>query len=624
MRRMEQRILCLWLPNWPMQRVLASEPAIVDRAVVLETRDARRGLLIAAANLAARRAGARVGMRMSELAALTTATDGVLWEVRSYRPEEDLDELCALLEEAYQFSPLVGLEAHDELPWHGRTSCQPQSLLLDVTGIAHLFGGEAALLEQIAAWLRSKRYFGYMCIASTVGAAWALANYEILRRLKQNPESNASKPDASKPDAVAKTSPEYVPESRMLITECWEEAELLSTLPVYALRIDEETISKLRRLGVHSLVQLWQLPRDGLASRLGERLLKRSDQALGSKAEPVLALHAEPEWIFEHTLEHATLSLDALTSVIESLTEQLSKRLVSRGLGVLRCLCRLDLVRQPPLLLNLGLYRPSDDGGHLHRLLTCQLEQVIQRQAAACENESKVYKPNAKQRENHKSGSRKPSPVRSPNDATREIKTEQPLAVDDEGHVWRCTLHATMTGKIVWEQTQLFEASQTRTRNQLANLIDTLSGRLGRGQVLEAKVERDAEPDQSVTYRPLTGRRTDGTPQETMRKLNSRLAGSGAEPRPSDPLRRPTHLLSPPEPLLGASQDSESQLVEFTYENRRRNVLHSWGPERLESGWWRGPSMRRDYYRIETTDGGWWWVYRELTTNQWFLHGVFG
>ncbi len=182
-----KQILCIWLPNWPIQRVLAAEPALVGRAVILETRDARRGLLVAAANLAARRAGARVGMRMSELAALKPADDSIDWDVRTYDPAADLDALCDLVEQAQQFSPVVGIEQLPDQPWHGRHHLQPQALLLDASGIPNLFGDEVQYLDEVAQWLKAQRYFAYMALASTVGAAWALANYEVLRRIRLEP-----------------------------------------------------------------------------------------------------------------------------------------------------------------------------------------------------------------------------------------------------------------------------------------------------------------------------------------------------------------------------------------------------------------------------------------------------
>ncbi|MCC6509058.1 MAG: DNA polymerase Y family protein [Pirellulaceae bacterium] len=631
------RILCVWLPNWPIQRVLASEPMLVGRAVVLETRDARRGLVIAAANLAARQAGARVGMRLSELAALKSDDDKILWEVRPYHPDQDLDALCDLAEQAQQFSPLVGLELHDQEPWHGRTSCQPQALLLDASGIADLFGGDQPYLAEIAAWLRSQRYFAYMALASTIGAAWALANYELLSKARHAPPAPpAPQPPAATISSAAKSGAvtsdpsrdaanresdktDYVPLCRTLVTDPWEEAELLSELPVAALRIDSETVGKLRRLGVGSLAQLWQLPRDGLASRLGSRLMRRSDQALGLAAEAVIALHGADDWSADFSLEHPTLSTATLNQVLQQLCTQLAERLTRAGLGALRCLCRLDLVRQSPLVMQLGLFRPSDDPQHLHLLLAGQLEQVLQG------DQDQRYGQRDQSRYGQRSGD--PPPDRSAS-LSKQVSSApgsaSAAARDEQGMVWRVVLQATLVGPIVWQQTQLFEQSDPRYKQQLAQLIDSLSGRLGRGQVLEAHMERDAEPEQAVTYRPLTGRRPDGVEQATLRKLTSRLATSGAEPRPTDPLRRPTHLITPPEPLIGAATCAEGLIRQFVYENRRLVVTAHWGPERLESGWWRGPSLRRDYYRIEATDGSWWWVFRELSTGQWFMHGTFG
>lgn len=600
---MNQRVLCIWFPNWPIQRALAVEPALAGQAVVLETRDARRGLLIAAANLAARRAGAQVGMRMSELAGICSAST-TLWSIRPYEPDGDLDRLCELAEQAQQFSPLVGLELHDDLPWCGRTTCQAQALFLDVSGISHLFGGEEALLAEVAQWLCGERLFAYMSIASTVGAAWALANYEILRRLESQRRT------ASASGLQPPAQPVDVPECQTLITDAWEEAELLAALPTAALRIDDETVGKLARLGVRTLGELWQLPRDGLASRLGPRLLKRWDQALGTHAEPIIALHTAADWSLEFPLENPTRAQCVLDEVLQRLCGQLAARLRAHGRGALRCVCRLDLVRSRPLVLQLGLFRASDDANHLHSLLIGQVEQALLH-----------WEEDHPDRHRTTIGQKKSAGPRSHRPAADSVAC--PLASDDAGAVWRVCLQATVTGPIVWEQTQLFDQGDLKQRQHLARLIDNLSSRLGRGQVLEARVERDAEPEQAVSYRPLTGRRQDGSEQKTLRKLNSRLAASGAEPRPGDPLRRPTRMLSPPELLIGVSCAPDAPPAEFVFENRRQRVLRHWGPERLESGWWRGPSMRREYYRVETTDGDWWWIFRDLLSGAWYVHGLF-
>ena len=49
------------------------------------------------------------------------------------------------------------------------------------------------------------------------------------------------------------------------------------------------------------------------------------------------------------------------------------------------------------------------------------------------------------------------------------------------------------------------------------------------------------------------------------------------------------------------------------------------GPERIESGWWDGGDVQRDYYIARRADGARLWIYRECGgARRWFLHGIFG
>jgi protein ImuB len=88
-------------------------------------------------------------------------------------------------------------------------------------------------------------------------------------------------------------------------------------------------------------------------------------------------------------------------------------------------------------------------------------------------------------------------------------------------------------------------------------------------------------------------------------------------------MRRPTRLLSPPQAIEVIALAPEGVPAQFKAQQQTYKVLQYWGPERLESGWWRGPSVRRDYFRVETEQGAWWWIYRDMQTNNWYLHGVF-
>ena len=65
----------------------------------------------------------------------------------------------------------------------------------------------------------------------------------------------------------------------------------------------------------------------------------------------------------------------------------------------------------------------------------------------------------------------------------------------------------------------------------------------------------------------------------------------------------------------------------FRFGARMHDVVRAHGPERIETAWWRGPTVRRDYYMVETRGGGRYWIFRRLgrgaLAGEWFLHGTF-
>ena len=531
-----------------MQRVQAAEPPLAERPLVLQTRDSRRGLIVAAANLAARAAGVRAHMSLSEASALAPL------EIRTHDPNEDLDQLCHLTELAQQFSPIVGLEQLEKKPWAGRNLLQPECILLDVTGLASHFGGDEQLLGLISQWLFDQRYFACMAIASSLGAAWAIANYGNRKR--------------------SSSTPTYATlESQFIIAANGNNAAMLAHMPIAALRLVPDTVQTLQRLGIHFIGQLEQLPRAGMATRLGQTLLDRWDQAIGIKPEPLIALHTLPEWQLEQTLEYPTEHRATIAELVRRLSKDLARRLTARGEGAMRVVCRLDQVESSPLIMQLSLFRPTADDEHLQTLLVGQLDQQLSSHASKA--------------------------------------------------IWRLSIQATLTSPLVWHQTELFAGDAIENRHQLARLVDNLSNRLGRKQVLRPRVEREPQPENACSLQPMTGRRPDGAEQATVKKISSRLARHRAEPTVDDPMRRPTRLLSPPQSIEVIALAPEGLPAKFKVQQQPYTVIQYWGPERLESGWWRGPSVRRDYFRVETEHGAWWWIYRDMQTNSWYLHGVF-
>ena len=76
--------------------------------------------------------------------------------------------------------------------------------------------------------------------------------------------------------------------------------------------------------------------------------------------------------------------------------------------------------------------------------------------------------------------------------------------------------------------------------------------------------------------------------------------------------------------MVPAGAMAEARLpVRFRLGDRVHRVVTVHGPERIETAWWRGPTVRRDYHVVETESGARFWIFRSLRDGGWFLHGVF-
>jgi hypothetical protein len=89
------------------------------------------------------------------------------------------------------------------------------------------------------------------------------------------------------------------------------------------------------------------------------------------------------------------------------------------------------------------------------------------------------------------------------------------------------------------------------------------------------------------------------------------------------PAARPLCLKPRPIPIEVISVVPDGPPVRFRWHGGEHVIENSWGPERIETGWWRGPHVERDYYRVETATGQRFWLFRHNDTGKWFLHGAF-
>jgi protein ImuB len=82
-------------------------------------------------------------------------------------------------------------------------------------------------------------------------------------------------------------------------------------------------------------------------------------------------------------------------------------------------------------------------------------------------------------------------------------------------------------------------------------------------------------------------------------------------------------LLDSPRALAVSALFPEGPPVQFRDRTGPHIVAVCEGPERIETGWWRGPHVQRDYYRVTDQAGRCFWIFRRRGDRQWFLHGWF-
>ncbi len=557
-----KRILCLWLPEWPLQRLFVAHPELKDQAVVLHARDARRGEYVVACSPPAQALGIHPGMSLADASAwaqpsarrkasaakragagrASSSRESIRFQ--RHEPAKDRNALEDFARQCERFSPRIGLD-HPQ---------QAEGLWLEITGLAARWGGESALAQQVLEMGHQQGYLGQIAIADTLGAAWGLVRYGRPTNSEATSWSIHSNEAPRDPHNENRTWP--VP----LCIAPGETKRALRSLPIQALRLSESTIQLLQRLGIERIEQLLDLPRAGLAARLGKEVLQRWDQATGELEEVLLPYRSPVLFQAQWDFEFPTTRQQVIEHAVQHVCHHLTQQLMARNQGALQVCCRLVSEACRSIVIEVGLFRPTVQTEHLFQLLRMQLEVV-----------------------------KLPGPVHAV-------------------HLW-----VPNPAPLSHGQASLWNDFAQPDPQQLAQLIDRLSSRLGAGAVLMTRLRARNLPEEAYTTVPLTGPGT-----TSLRSSNS--ANRSWIPQPH---QRPLQLLDPPQLLEGMWVAPEGPPISFQYQGHTYHVRRHWGPERIETAWWQGSCVRRDYYRVECTTGNRFWLFRHLTNQCWFLHGQF-
>lgn len=495
---------------------LAFDAVCGDRGgapLVVVTDLERRSQRVVASSPAARRRGIAPGMALATALALEPRL-----EVRPRDPAAERAVLERLAAAAGGLTPRVSLEP-------------PDGVLLEVRGSLALFGGVEALCGKLLAAGGRVGVQVQVALAPTPLAALAGA---------RAPRDRGSAP--------------------FRVMHRAELVGALAPLPLGVLRLPEDVVGRLAKMGVTEIGQALRLPRAGFARRFGPAARAALDRLVGSAVEPRRNATPRERYRVSREPSYELADQPAVLAFLAPMLAELEVFLRSRQASVTALECRLH-----------------HRGGTLTR---CRLRFAQPAFAAT---------------------------------AIGFLFGEHLAATTLAAPVTACEL---VSGRLVSRQSAsaaLWQPGEhgSGVANEAPALVERLRARLGEESVYglclvpehrpEAAWQRVAAP--GAAARAGSGQRAAGS--------QSGAAASG--PQPAAP--RPLWLLSTPLllPALGAWPQYEGPLEKLA------------GPERIETGWWDGREVERDYYVMRSRAAVRLWVYRERRApHEWFLHGVFG
>nr|WP_299857793.1 DNA polymerase Y family protein [Sphingomonas bacterium] len=314
-------------PPPPFANANGPPPRTGEELVVTQIREGSK-VVIAAVSPAARAIGLAPGMAVTQARAQVPGLD-----IQPADPAGDLAELQRLaLVAARRWSPLTALSGND-------------GLFIDITGTAHLFGGEAKMARRIVRLLARLGFTARIAVADTAGAAWALARYGRA-------------------------------EGGVAICPSGAQEEALALLPIAALRAEPAAIELLRRLGVERIGQLIAIPRAPLTRRFSAALVSRLDQALGRRDEPLDPVIPVEAIVVMQRFAEPIATAEVIEHWLGVLMPRLTTALAEAGLGARLVELVADRIDGVPQRLRIGLARPTRDAPHLLRLIVRRIEEI--------------------------------------------------------------------------------------------------------------------------------------------------------------------------------------------------------------------------------------------------------
>ena len=461
--------------------------------------------------------------------ALGVQTNMALADARALVPEIDVAEdnsataakaLSKLANLFTRFTPWVAI--------HGTNN-----LYLDISGCSDLFGGELNLINRLHSELHKlicPHLIAHISVADTAGAAWAISHFADHDRIPPG-----------------------------------ENKKYLSSLPLAALRLDEEMLKNLQLLGLNQIGDLFKIPRKSLAQRFEQRLLSRLDQALGVEPEPISPRQSVPISFVQKKFQTPITSVQILAQVTHELLVRLCELLKKKNHAIRCATLNIFSTNSRSQQVKIETSRKICDPDPLAILFKEHLQHI---------------------RFNLDDG-----------EGVEAVKLESTL-----------TEHSYSTQDSLDFKDTFHTSTQADNEHALYDLLDRLTNRLTKSAVVRFTPHQSHVPERAVRF-----------PASNI--TNPNMSWDIYQPRP-------LCLFNPAIRVEAVAMTPDKPPILFRWKNQTHRIIRASGPERISGEWWKNDTWTRDYYQVENRNGARFWLYREgmyqdTESPKWWLHGLF-
>jgi protein ImuB len=309
------RFVTIWFRQLKTDWFTIHQPALRNSAFVLSAPSHGR-IVITAVNEIAQHKGIEPGMAVADARAVFPSL-----EVLDDLPGLSEKLLKAIAEWCIRYTNIVAIDL-------------PDGIIMDVTGCAHLWGGEINYIKDINLRLKNRGYQVRATMADTIGMAWAIAHY-------------------------GGTVP---------IIESGKQTEILLSLPPSSLRLETDTIERLHKLGLHKVRDFINMPRTALRRRFGKEFILKLDQALGNEEEPITPVIPVDPWRERLPCLEPIVTATGIEIALKRLLEMICTKLRLVGMGIRKLVFTGFRIDGKLEKIEVGTLRATHNEVHLYKL----------------------------------------------------------------------------------------------------------------------------------------------------------------------------------------------------------------------------------------------------------------